>query len=108
MIGGPTGDGISEAKKEPLMKRRYAILKEVKDHIDANFNLSTKIFIDLDKDGSKTIDQLLDDLSIDKGDYDKVLSISNNNDFQIKIRRLTNSCLTNIYFADALLALYKK
>ena len=52
----------------------------------------------------KSIDEILDDVDITKSEYENPLMISDQNDFQIHLRRMPDSCFLNNYFADGLIA----
>ena len=51
-----------------------------------------------------SIDKILESLEITKFEYEKVLSTSEDDIFQIHFKRETNSCLVYNYFSDGLLA----
>ena len=53
---------------------------------------------------SKTIEEILPVLEISKKDYEAVLSISEDSDYQFYLKRPPNSCFVNNCFTDGLLA----
>ena len=53
---------------------------------------------------AKWIDEIVASLEISKHDYKEALSISDDNDFQIRYKRPRNLWLVNNYFCDGLVA----
>ena len=52
----------------------------------------------------KSISEVLNELGIDEFEYERALGISDNNGFQLHLKRPTNSCFVNNYFDVGLLA----
>lgn len=84
---------IPQDVRHEKMQRRNATLKKVKNYIDDDLNSSKKNFLDNTKDDyveMRSIDEILAFLEISKQDYEEVLSILGDNDFQINYKRLPN------------------
>ena len=82
-------------------------MKKFKQYIDTELNPSKNNFYNKSRDDyeeTKSIDEILEFLEISKFDYGQVLSISDEQDFQIHYRRPPNSCFVNNYFCDGLMA----
>ena len=72
------------------MHCRNTILKKVKNQIDNELNLLKKNFLDKTKDDYVeliSIEETLSLLKISPKDYEEVLSISDDSDFQIHYKR---------------------
>ena len=94
-------------KTEILLKQKK-ILSKVKQYIDKFLNPQKRNFLYPDKPNYEqipNIDEVLESLGISLTDYEDALSISTDeNDFQIHLKRNTSSCFVNNYFEEGLLA----
>ena len=82
-------------------------MKKVKNYIDNELNPSKKNFLDSTKKDYgelKSTDEIPASLGISKHDYGEVLSISDDNYFQIHYKRPPNLRFVNNYFCDGLIA----
>ena len=98
---------MSEEIKNQVLKNRSDLLSKVKRYIDTELNPSKKNFYDStrsDYEVVKTIEEILSLLEISKEDYEAALSISEDSDYQLYLKRPPNSCFVNNYFTDGLLA----
>ena len=57
-----------------------------------------------DYENVKSIDEIVASLEISRAEYEVALSISEDNDFQLYLKRSPNFCFINNYFSDGLLA----
>ena len=46
----------------------------------------------------KSISKSLNELGLDEAEYERALNISDDNDYQLHLRRRSNSCFVNNYF----------
>ena len=90
----------NDEKQEDLAWRK-TLLKKVRKYIDDNLNPAKVNVIDPTKDNFTqplSIQEILDELEISKDDYYKGLSVSKNDDSELHLKRLPNSCFVNNYF----------
>ena len=107
IIAEPLSRDISPVEKSSLLAWRKGILEKVKAYIDTELNPAKKNFFDENAENyeaTKSTDEIFDFLNIKKEDYYKALSVSDDDDFQIHLRRTPNSCFVNNYFCYGLLA----
>ena len=107
IIVEPLPSNISTESKNVLLKNRKTIARKVKEYIDTILNSSTRKFIDQSKDDreeNQSVEAVLEELRISKTYYLRALPISVNDDFQIHLKRSTNSCFVNNYFYEDLIA----
>ena len=78
------------------------LLKEVKSYIDNYLNPVKKNIIDSRKNVVQpfSIFEVSSKFQIADDDYCTALSISNDNDFELHLKRKPNSCFINNYFVD--------
>ena len=57
-----------------------------------------------DHENVKSIDEILASLEIWRAEYEAALSISEDKDFQLYLKKSPNACFVNNYFSDGLLA----
>ena len=96
---------LTEHEKAEIMFVRSTILNKVKANIDriefVKYNFYDKTRDDFEHVGS--INCISNQLGIFEEDYYNALSISDDNDFQVHLKRLPNSCFANNYFRTGLL-----
>ena len=97
---------LSDFEKQIILKERKLLLTPVSEYINNELNPVKTIFLDTSRDDYKvllSIVEILTFLGISVGDYYNVLSISDDNDYQIHLCR-PNSCFVNNYFKAGLLS----
>ena len=102
IITEPLPQDLSDEERANVLKRQKSVLDKVKKYIDTNLNPRTVNIFDEDKDDyckPKTISEILEEL-----EYYRCLSTSDENSFQIHLKRAPDSCFINNYFKDGLLA----
>ena len=103
----PLPENVSEEIKVLVLRKRNKILGKVRDYIN-NFRNPSKInFYDPTRDDFievKSVSEVLEELSITEQEYENALKISDDNSYQLHLRRPTNSCFVNNYFDIGLLA----
>ena len=91
-----------------ILSQQKDILSKVKKYIDEFLNPQKRNFLYPEKPNYEqipNIDEVLESLDISLADYEDALSISTDeNDFQVHLKRDTNSCFVNNYFEEGLLA----
>ena len=107
IIAEPLPDNTPTEEVKDILHRRKCILDKVKNYIDLNLNPKKNNIHHPDKPEykeTKRIQEILNDLDITKQEYEWALSISTDSGFQIHFKRAPNSCFTNNYFSEGLLA----
>ena len=100
-------EDMPEEIKNQVLKNRSDLLSKVKRYIDTELNPSKKNIYDSTRSGNevvKTIEEILSLLEISKEDYETALSISEDSDYQLYLKRPPNSRFVSNYFTDGLLA----
>ena len=108
VISEPLLDDLPKHDKQRILEERNHLLGKVKDYIDSNVNLRKRNIIDPSQEGyvnPLNISEILDELNITEEHYYNALSISTDKDFQLHLKRSTNSCFVNTYFAEGVYAL---
>eukprot|EP00111_Clytia_hemisphaerica_P014081 TCONS_00041443-protein len=93
--------------KEEILNTRKAILSPVKQYIDKNFDPRFNNVHDPAKENyrePKSINEILEELGIEKQVYYENLAISTDKSFQIHYKRSTSACFVNNYFEEGLRA----
>ncbi|XP_066911767.1 uncharacterized protein [Clytia hemisphaerica] len=94
--------------KDQIRLKQKEIFSKVKNCIDEFLNPQKRNFLYLERpnyENIPNIDEVLESLDISLTDYEVALSISTDeNDFQVHLKRNTNSCFVNNYFEEGLLA----
>ena len=106
IVAEPLPEDMQEEIKNQVIKNRSDLLSKVKRCIDTELKPSEKNFYDStrsDYEVVKTIEEILSLLEISKEDYEVALSISEDDDYQLYLKRPPNSCFVNNYFTDGLL-----
>ena len=107
IVAEPLASDIPEDERMMQLQKRKEILSKVKEYINTNLNPAKVNFFDHSRDDFvevKSISEVLNELDIDELEYETALGISDDNDFQLHLRRPTNSCFVNNYFDIGLLA----
>ena len=107
IIAEPLSDDFSSDQKNTILAFKKIILNNVKKYIDDNLNPKYKNIHDPfrnDYQQPKTISQILEELEIDEEEYYGCLSTSSDSSFQIHFKRSPESCFTNNFFEDGILA----
>ena len=107
IIAEPLPENMTEEVKFQVLRTRSELLNKVKRYIDSELNPSKINLYDCSREDyakTKTIDQILALLDISKNDYEAALTISEDKDFHLFLKRPPNSCFVNNYFPDGLLA----
>ena len=102
-LAEPLNKELIEEERNNVLKFQKQVLDKVKDYIDNNLNPRYNNLYDPEKENykpAKSIDEILDELNIDKKDYYKCLKISTDDSFQIHFKRAPDSCFINNYFVD--------
>ena len=97
----PLNSNLSDAEKKEILTERYNILKTVSDNINEYLNPSKHNFYDVQREDyikPKSVEEILNTPDINVDAYYRSLEISDDNDFQIHLRRTPNSCFVNNYF----------
>ena len=101
IIAKPLDSELTNDEKQEDLAWRKTLLKKVRKYIDDNLNPAKVNVIDPTKDNFTqplSIQEILDELEISKDDYYKALSVSKNEDSELHLKRLSNSCFVNNYF----------
>ena len=105
IVAKPLPSETSDIEKSIILKRRHEILSTVKTYIDTNLNPAKVNFLNHDQNNYlklPSISQVLESLDIREEDYEHALGISPTNDYEIHLRRETDSCFVNSYFNSGL------
>ena len=92
---------LSESQKKEILLKRKETLNIVSGYINEYLNPSKYNFYDPLKEDfvePKSVSEILTDLGVSVDAYYSALEISDDTDFQIHLRRPTNSCFVNNYF----------
>ena len=101
IVAKPLNSNLSDAKKEEILTERNNIMKTVSDYINEYLNSSKHNFYDVQRKyyiDPKSVEEILNMLDINVDAYYRSLEISDDNDFQIHLRRTPTSCFVNNYF----------
>ena len=107
IVAKPLDDKLSPVEKQSILNRRKELLQRVSDYINYQLNPAKVNIYDEEKEDFvqvKTIEEILDSLGITTADYYNALQISEDEDFQIHLKRPPNSCFVNNYFQVGLQA----
>lgn len=84
--------------KKTVLLLRSEILNKVRAYINENLNSAKRNFTDCHAENFipvPSVDEILCELDILKTDYEYALSISDDDDFHIYLKRPPNSCFVN-------------
>ena len=93
--------------KHSVLSKRKDILSKVKDHINNHLNPSKVNFYDSSKVtfmNLKSVSEVLEEINITEEEYKSALQISDDQDFQLHLKRPADSCFVNNYFDIGILA----
>ncbi|XP_066911415.1 uncharacterized protein [Clytia hemisphaerica] len=95
--------------KDQILLKQKELLSKVKKYIDEFLNPQKRNFLYPQKPNYEEMipdmNEVLESLDISLDEYENALSISTDeNDFQVHLKRGTNSCFVNNYFDEGLLA----
>ena len=111
IIGKPLAGNLLEEEGKNILAWRDSILKKVKAFIDEELNPAKRNFYDKTRDDyfePKTIGHILTDLNIEKVDYEYALLISDDQNFQVHLKRPPNSCFIINYFRCGLIWIFSQ
>ena len=83
---------LNQVDKFGILSKRNNILGQVKKYIDNNLDPNPKTF-----SNDLSIQEILSSMGITEDDYYWALSISPDNDYEIHLKRSTDSCFVNNY-----------
>ena len=98
---------MSIDEKAAILEQRNIVLEKVKAYINEFLYPKKRNIIDQTKDNYEepgSIEEILNKLDLTEEQYYNALSISQDSDFEIHLRRPSNSCFVNNYFAEGLRA----
>ena len=107
IVAKPLPSNVPESIKHSVLVKRKEILSKVKDYINTNLNPAKLNVYDSSKDtfvNLKSISEVLEELGINQVEYESALKISDDQGFQLHLKRPTDSCFVNNYFDIGLLA----
>ena len=107
IISVPLSNELENYEKETILNARKQVLGKVKEYINQHLDPKQNNIHDPEKDHfrePKTIEEILDELEIPPNMYYQYLKISPDNSYQINFKRKPQSCFTNNYFEEGLLA----
>ena len=92
IVARPIDKNLVEEKRVALLNKRQNILLKVKTYIDEYLNPSKPDFR-----GHLSIEMILRSLDIYQNEYYEALSVSSTDDYEIHMKRSTDSCFVNNY-----------
>ena len=107
IIASPLPDDVSVEEKAALLEQRKEVLGKVKTYIDTFLYPKKRNITDPTKDNYEepgSIQEILNSLDLTEEQYYNALSMSQDSDFAIHLRRPPNSCFVNNYFEEGLRA----
>ena len=107
IIAVPLSDDLANDEKENILNDRKHVLGRVKGYVNQNVDPKHNNIHNPEKDNfqqPKNIEDILDELEIPHDMYYHYLKISPDNSYQINFKRTPQSCFTNNYFEEGLLA----
>lgn len=107
IIAEPLPSDMPGFEKKTIHSKRKELLDRVKEYINTNLNPTKVNFFDRSKESFVevlSISAVLTKLGISDAEYEAALQISDDDDFQLHLKRPTNSCFVNNYFDIGLLA----
>ena len=107
VIAVPLPDDLPLDIRSKTMHIRKCILEKVQRYIDRKLYPCKNNFFDNVRDDFKelmSIDQILESLEITRFEFEQVLSISEDDSFEMHFKRDPDSCFVNNYFSNGLLA----
>ena len=107
LVAEPLPENMPEEIKVLVLRKRNEIFDKVRDYINNFINPSKVNFYDPTCDDFievKSVSEVLEELNITEQEYENVLKISDDNSYQLHLRRSTDSCFANNYCDIGLLA----
>ncbi|XP_066912801.1 uncharacterized protein [Clytia hemisphaerica] len=107
IVSEPLPQELPQEQKRTILSLRKEVLSKVKTYINENLNPSKRNFFNPDAENFSpvpTIDEILNELDIPKNDYEYALSVSEDDDFHLYLKRDSNACFVNNYFTEGLKA----
>ena len=105
----PLPSDMPENMKHSLLSERKDILSKVKDYINNYLNLAKVNFQNLSRDtfeNLKSVSEILEELNITEEEYMSALQISDDLDFQLHLKRPTDSYFVNNFQAITYMCSY--
>ena len=93
--------------KSDILSEREKVLSKVKEYIDKTLDQKKRIILNPTKDDFEKvpkISEILAGLNVTETEYYSALSILNDSDFQIHLKRQSNTCFINNSFSEGLQA----
>ncbi|XP_066925712.1 uncharacterized protein [Clytia hemisphaerica] len=107
IVSEPLPQELPHEEREAILALRKEVLTKVRTYINENLNPDKRNFFNPDGENFNpvpTINEVLAELDIPKEDYEYALSVSEDEDFHIYLKRNTNACFVNNYFTEGLKA----
>ena len=107
IVSEPLPLELPHEQKETILALRKEVLTKVREYINRNLNPDKRNLFNLDAENYNpvpSIDEVLAELDIPKSDYEYALSVSEDEDFPIYLKRNTNACFVNNYFTEGIKA----
>ncbi|XP_066910247.1 uncharacterized protein [Clytia hemisphaerica] len=107
IVSEPLPQELPQEQKRTILSLRKEVLSKVRTYINENLNPSKRNFFNPDAENFSpvpTIDEILNELDIPKNDYEYALSVSEDDDFHLYLKRDSNACFVNNYFTEGLKA----
>ena len=101
IIAKPLDSKFSNKEKQDILTWRNTLLSQVKSYIDNNLYPAKVNVINRTKDNFTQplrVKEILNELENSKDDYYRALSISKDEDLELHLKRVPNSCFVNNYF----------
>ena len=101
IIAKPLDSKFSNKEKQDILTWRNTLLSQVKSYIDNNLYPAKVNVINPTKDNFTQplrVKEILNELENSKDDYYRALSISKDEDLELHLKRVPNSCFVNNYF----------
>ena len=107
IIASPLCDNVSTDEKAEILQQRNTVLEKVKTYINEFLYPKKRNIIDQSKDNyeeTRSRAEIMSSLDLTEEQYYNALSISQDSDFEIHLKRPLNSCFVNNYFPEGLRA----
>ena len=104
-VATPLPSDLSQEMKNSILSEHERILSKVKVYIDKNLDPKKQNNLNPTKDDFEKvpeISEILAEFNVTEREYYSALSISNDSDFQIHLKRQLNACFINNFFSEGL------